>query len=346
MGTALLRRVYPANRLARGLGLNGIIIASASALAPSLGGFLLALGSWRLAFAAAVPFAILSLMLGRALPVSPPTRADVDGVGSILSAMTFGLVLASLQLIAHHGAIALAAPLAIVGLTLAMIFVRRERGRQSPILPVDLFAKSAFSVSIAAALAAFCGSMLFTLYLPFMLQTSLGLGPAMTGSIMAAWPITMMASTPVAGFFLAKTRSGMLGSLGMACTATGLLLIAIQPEHPSILRIVIPMMLGGAGFGLFLAPNTHQIMSAAPPVRSASAGAMVSTTRLVGSSIGATALSLLLGDGHAVSHKPVFIAAAIISVAAICSLLRTGMRPFARLRRVDADSIEANTAIV
>ena len=93
----MVRAIYPANQLGRGLGVNSVVVSSASALAPTLGGLILAIGPWPWVFAAAVPFGILSLLLGRSLP-DPAGRAEpFDVLGAVLCAATFGLIISGLE---------------------------------------------------------------------------------------------------------------------------------------------------------------------------------------------------------------------------------------------------------
>src|SRR3954470_11745255 len=91
VSSAMIRSIYPAKQLGRGLGVNSVIVSSASALAPTLGGPILAIGSWPWVFAAAVPFAIVSLLLGRCLPMPTPRDEPFDVLGAVMCAATFGL---------------------------------------------------------------------------------------------------------------------------------------------------------------------------------------------------------------------------------------------------------------
>src|SRR5687767_14103499 len=68
VSAAMLRQIYPASQLGTGMGVNSVIVASSAALAPTLGGFIVGNAAWQWVFAAAVPFALVSLLLGRALP--------------------------------------------------------------------------------------------------------------------------------------------------------------------------------------------------------------------------------------------------------------------------------------
>ncbi|MBN9479176.1 MAG: MFS transporter [Bordetella sp.] len=317
VNVGLLRRIYPTRRLGQGLALNSVIIASASAMAPTVGGLLLTFGSWRWVFVAAAPFALVSLLLGRSLPEPPPSKSRFDLVGALLCAATFGALIGALGLAAQGEAGWPAAGLAAVGLPIGWMFIRRELRSDHPTLPVDLLNQARFALPVLAALLAFAGTMTFNLSLPFRLQTAYGLGPAQIGGLMASSPLAMFCAAPLAGILADRTSRGALSGLGMAISTTAFLCIAVLPEdYPGYLRLALPLVMGGAGLGLFLTPNNHMIMSAAPSHRSATAGAMISTTRLVGSAIGATCLSLLLSMGLGRGAAPALLAAACTTLAA------------------------------
>lgn len=321
VNVGLLRRIYPARQLGAGLALSSIIIASASALAPTIGGLILTFGSWRWVFMAAAPFALLSLLMGRSLPAPPPSSTRYDLAGALLCALTFGSLIGALERSAqgHTGPLTLL--LVAAGILIGWRFVKREYSSPTPILPVDLLGKAGFSLPILAALLSFVGSMCFNLALPFRLHMNYGLTPAEIGGLMAIAPVAMMCTAPLAGYLTEKAPKGLLSGSGMALTATAFLSIAFLPEqNPGLLRMGLPMLLSGMGSGLFLAPNSHLIMSAAPAHRSATAGAMISTTRLVGSAIGATLLALLLAQGLGQGPVPALVSTACALIAASTSL--------------------------
>jgi MFS transporter, DHA2 family, multidrug resistance protein len=321
VSAALLRRIYPSDRLGRGLGLNSVIIASAGALAPTIGGLILSLGSWRWVFAAAAPFAVLSLLLGRGLPDPPPSRTAYDLPGAVLCAAMFGALIGGLEIQVHHGWSVGGLALIGAGAIVAWLFVKREWRRPTPILPVDLLARPIFALSSAGALMTFAGAMSFTLSLPFRFHAAYGLSPVEIGALMAAWPLTMMAVAPIAGALSDRTPKGLLSAIGMLLAAVGFLIMAFPPaEWPGYAPLAAPLMLSGAGLGLFISPNSHLIMRSAPPERSASAGALISTTRLIGSALGATLFALLLALQLGGGPAPAFASAACAMTSALCSL--------------------------
>ena len=71
-------------------------------------------------------------------------------------------------------------------------------------------------------------------------------------------------------------------------------MLAFLPAHPATLDVVWRMALSGAGFGLFQSPNNRTMIAAAPRERSGGASGMLGTARLLGQTIGAALVALLL----------------------------------------------------
>ncbi|MGP1276500.1 MAG: MFS transporter [Caulobacterales bacterium] len=330
---ALIRRIYPPRLLGRGLGLNALIVASAAALAPALGGYILSLGSWRWVFAVAVPLACISLAASRLLPRPAPVQTGYDAAGALMTALMFGLLIGGLEVFVHGGPPAIGGVIMLTGVIIAAAVIRRESRRPRPVLPVDLLGNPGFSVGALATLTAFMGSMCFMLYLPFRLQDGYGLSPGEAGAVIAAWPLTMMLVGPLAGAMSDRAPKGLLGASGMALTTLALVSMATLPDEPGYLDFAWRLMLGGAGFGLFMSPNSHLMLSLTPADRTASAGALVSTTRLTGQTLGATLITIVFAfQIGAIAGAPL-IAAGLTLISALCSLAQLGLAGRASTRR-------------
>ncbi len=101
VSSALIRSIYPAKQLGRGLGINSVVVSSSAALAPTLGGLVLGIAPWPWVFASAVPFALLSLVLGRALPAPQPRDEPFDVLGAVMCASMIGLVISGAESAVH-----------------------------------------------------------------------------------------------------------------------------------------------------------------------------------------------------------------------------------------------------
>ena len=322
VSSAMVRAIYPPTQLGRGLGINSVIVSTSLALAPTLGGIVLALGSWPWVFAAAVPFGLVSLLLGRQLPEPEQHSDDFDIVGAILCAATFGLVIAGLESAVHGDSPVISAAIVAAGVLVAFWFVRRELGEKRPIMPVDLLGKPVFALSVLGAFTAFIASMTLVLSLPFRLEQGYGFSPAEVGAMIAPWPLTVLFVAPTAGALSDRIPAGLLGGIGMAVATIALLLLAWLPAQPGWWDIAWRMALCGGGFGLFLSPNARLIIGSAPRDRAASAGGLVSTTRMTGQTLGATLVAALLALNLGSGPAPALVAAGLAFAAGLCSLAR------------------------
>lgn len=323
VSSALIRSIYPAKQLGRGLGINNIVVSSSGAAAPTLGGLILAFAPWPWLFAAAAPLALLSIFIGRNnLPEPPREREPYDVLAALLCALTFGLVIAGLESAVHGDSPVVSLAVIVVGAVIGFMFVRRELQEKAPILPVDLLGRPLLALSVIGGFTSFIASMTLILSLPFRLQHGYGFTPGEVGAVISPWPLGMMVIAPVAGMLADRFHAGVLGGIGMTIATTALLLLAYLPEDARHLDIAWRMAMAGVGFGLFLAPNARLIVGSAPMERAASAGGLISTTRLTGQTLGATLIATLLhfnlGDGR----MPAFIAAGLTVLAGLCSVAR------------------------
>jgi MFS transporter, DHA2 family, multidrug resistance protein len=332
VSSALVRSIYPSYQLGRGLGINSIVVSSSAALAPTLGGFILAFAPWPWVFAAAVPFAILSLLLGRALPEPRPRDEPFDVLGAVLCAATFGLIISGFESGVHGDSPVISGAIVFAGIAVAIIFVRRELGEPRPILPVDLLGRPVLALSALGAFTAFVASMCTILSLPFRLQHQFGFSPGEVGAVIAPWPLTTMIVAPAAGALSDRIPAGLLGAIGMTIAIAGLLLLGFLPAHPHYGDIAWRMVVCGIGFGLFLSPNARLIIGSAPMERAAAAGGLISTTRMVGQTSGATLVAALLAAGLGGGPTPAFVAAGLALTAGLCSAAR--LRPSIRNPKV------------
>ena len=114
----------------------------------------------------------------------------------------------------------------------------------------------------------------------------------------------------------------LLGGICMALATVALLLVAYLPPDPGMVDIGWRMALCGAGFGLFLSPNARLIIGSAPRERAASAGGLISTTRMIGQTTGATLVAALLAFGIGGGKTPALISAGLAVLAGLCSVAR------------------------
>jgi MFS transporter, DHA2 family, multidrug resistance protein len=323
VNAALLRHIHPRNALGRGIGINAMIVGTASAAGPTVASAILAVGHWHWLYAVNIPAVLIALALSRNLPLVTGSGRAFDWTSTALNALTLGLFVTAIGAAAHGQRLWLVALQLLVASAIGVYFVRLQLRLPAPVLPVDLLRLPVFALSIATSILSFIGQMLAYVSLPFYMQGPLGRTVVETGILMTPWPVCTAMMAPVAGRLSDRYPAGFLGSIGLSVMALGLVLLAVLPPQPSNFDIAWRMAVCGIGFGFFQTPNNRAILMTAPIERSGSAGGMLSTARLVGQTTGAALVALMFGWlGRSGTIMPVLLGAGCAMLGAVTSGLR------------------------
>ncbi len=293
---ALIRLIYPARRLGRGVGLNALVVGVAFAVGPTVASLVLSVAGWPWLFAINVPLGMLCFAFAlQSLPRSPPRAHAFDPVTAVLTAITFSALILALGAATQREdlrwlALALATAVLACGLLL-----KRQRGHPAPMLPVDLFRRPLFALSALTSMCSFATQGLALVALPFYFEQVLHRDPIETGFLMTPWAVLVAAIAPLAGRLSDRHAPGLLGGVGLAVLALGMASLALLPAQPGVLDIGLRMAVCGIGFGFFQSPNLRALMSSAPPERAGGASGVIAMARLLGQASGAALVALCFG---------------------------------------------------
>ena len=271
-------------------------------IGPPLGGFITTYYHWRWIFWINVPVCLLGLAL--AYWLLPEVREEqpegfdwggfaLSGIG--LSALLFGITLigrASLSPSWPLGMLAL-------GTVLSVIYVRRARTIERPILDLRLLADPSFHSGVVGGALFRIGIGALPFLLPLLLQLGFGMTPFGAGSLTfaAAAGALLMKTTahPILrrfGFRPVLMWNGLISAVLMAATA----LLSIQTPHLAIMALFLT---GGFLRSLqFTALNA--ITFADLPAENASAATtLASVTQQLSSSIGVALAALVIEGSEA-----------------------------------------------
>jgi DHA2 family multidrug resistance protein-like MFS transporter len=287
-------------------------------------------------FAIVVPFGLLSILIGRkSLPEGNRQIAPYDVLGAVMCAAMFGLGISGLESAVHGDSPVVSAALVVLSVVLGLVFVRRELDQSRPVLPVDLLRLKTIALPCIGSLAAYMGWMIVMVTLPFRLQQQFGFTPAAAGAVLAPLPLMSMIVAPTSGLLSDRFPAGVLGAIGMSIGIAGMISLAFLPASPGHFDILWRVALCGLGSGMFFSPTARQIVGSAPIERAAAAGALSSTIRGAGQTLGATAVAALLAAGIGIGSTPPLIAAGLALIAGFCSLaMLKRSRPQAAPRRM------------
>ncbi|BDT69933.1 riboflavin transporter RibZ [Comamonadaceae bacterium OS-1] len=326
---ALIRQLYPPERLGRGVGLNALVVGVGFTIGPAVASLVLSVASWPWLFAINVPLGLVALAFAvPTLPRSAPRGHGFDRVAAVLTAITFAALILALGSAAQREAWPLVvAPLAVT-LVAGALLLRRQAGHPAPMLPLDLLGRPMFALSTVTAMAAFAAQGLAFVSLPFYFESVLHRDPISTGFLMVSWALVVALAAPIAGRMSDRHPPGLLGGVGLAFLSLGMVSLALLPAEPQTLDIVLRMALCGAGFGFFQSPNLKALMSSAPPERSGGASGVIGMARLIGQTTGAALVALCFGVAGSL-HGPTWalgLGAMFAGLASMASFARLWAR--------------------
>jgi len=331
VNTALVGFVYPKHMLGRGFGHNALVVATSFTLGPTIASSILSVATWPWLFAINLPFGLLAIAIGlKTLPKMSRATHAFDFFGALLASGCLGLLILGIGSAAHHTAMPVVLGEIVAGLLFGWLLLRRQAGHPAPMLPVDLFRRPVFALSAATAICSFSVQGLAFVSLPFYFEDVLHRSQVETGFFLTPWPLVVAVMAPIAGNLSDRYPAGILGGIGLAMLGVGMALLATLPVEPSIPDIVWRMVICGAGFGFFQAPNMKALMSSAPAGRSGSASGIVATARLTGQTTGAALAAFCFGlVGHQGATLALALGAGFAALGCVLSFLRLVVKPAA-----------------
>jgi hypothetical protein len=186
-------------------------------------------------------------------------------------------------------------PLLLVAIVLAVLFVRRERHLEYPLLPVKLFRDRQFSAVIGANVLV--GASLIVAMVDVPVATAVLVEPEAVSRVSATMlaPFTLLiAILSLAGGRIA-TRLGfrVTASAGLVIVAVGYAALWLGLRGGELIGMVPGLALAGAGFGLVFAPISTTAIDAAPATDRGIAAAMTLVFRLLGMTLGISTLTAI-----------------------------------------------------
>ena len=322
LSSMMMRFICPPGMFGTIIGINAMTVAISSAAGPAIGGAILALADWRWLFAVNLPVGALVLILSRVLPRPARHPRQLALSIMIMNGAMFVLFFAGADLLVRQPF--LGVPMLAASALLLAIVIRRERVREAPLVPIDLFRDPAFRVATIASVVCFAAQMMSYVSLPFLLQHDLGQSETASGLSMIPWPASVAVVAPLAGRLANRVPTGLLCLIDGLAFAAGMVVIALFSRVDDLTGFYIGSVIAGAGFGFFQTPNNRILLLTAPKSRSGAAGATQGTARLVGQTMGAIGMSLIFvfADGGVAPRIGLGVAACFAVAASIVSGLR------------------------
>jgi EmrB/QacA subfamily drug resistance transporter len=296
LSMGIATEAFPPHERGKALGAIGSIVSVGIVIGPLLGGVLLDALSWRWIFFSVVPFAVIGLPIAlRYLPdTEPTTRERFDYVGAFLffcSLLAF-LLATTFGQRSGYGQPGILALLGTSALFL-LIFVFVEWRIDQPVVDLDLFRNSGFSLNLLLRFLSFIIYVGLLLLLPFYLENVLGYAPRQVGLLLTVIPIAFGLVAPFAGTLADRFGTHPVAMTGLVLLLGGCFALSTLDAQTTTLGYVLRLLPVGAGMGIFQSPNNSVIMGNAPRARLGMASSLLSVIRTLGRSAGIALLGAL-----------------------------------------------------
>ncbi|MEV6680970.1 MFS transporter [Streptomyces erythrochromogenes] len=302
---SILRQVFPDRReRALAIGIWTAVAAIGAASGPVLGGFLIEHFWWGSVFLINIPLMALILPLGRWL--LPESRGSADGPWDVLGALmaaagVLGSVLGIKRLGAERHLLDAEAlvPL-LLGATLLVLFVRRQKRREHPLIDMRMFSRAAFSTSVACIVLAMLALVGLELIAVQYLQLVLHLSPLETGLRLLPLTFAAMAAGATGSYTLSRVGPRTMVSLGFLLTAFAVLLLTLMGQQDRPVLLTVGFILLGFGLQTTLFAAYESMLSEAPAETAGGAASIGETSYQLGAGIGIA----LLGSVMNAAYRP------------------------------------------
>ncbi|MFN0092398.1 MAG: MFS transporter [Acidimicrobiales bacterium] len=291
---------FPLSRRATAIGVWGAMGSLGAAFGPSFGSLLIGLGSWRYIFLINVPICVLVVVAGHRVlresrnpaAAGRPDLAAVPIGAAAVALVMFAIVQSESWGLGDTRVLALA----VVGVGLVGLLIRRSRRHPEPLLDLSLFRQRSFAV-VNAAGALY--SMAFTsgfLLNSLLLQTYWAQSVGRAGLALTPAPLLATAVSLPAGRWADRYGHRWVTGLGAAlCASSFLLLLVTVGASPQVWSLFVPIsLLYGLGTGLSIASWFSAAVSDVEPARFGVANATLRTVQQVFYAVGVSVVIALV----------------------------------------------------
>lgn len=294
---SLIRNIFPdqAERT-RAIAIWSAASAAGIAIGPIVGGILLEHFWWGSVFLINIP--VILLVIGFGAWLLPESRGQAAGrfdlISSALSMLAIIPLVFAIKQVAT-GAFDLAFAISIVA-SLAgwILFARRQRRVEDPMIDITLFRNAAFSGAVLADFISVFALSGVLFFLAQYLQLVRGLGPFEAGlAQLPAAIAAMLAATLVSAAHRALGRGRAIAA-ALTVGAVGVGAMAFGEGSDHLIWLLLALVPLGLGIGIAETLSVDAIVTAVPPEKSGAASSISETAYELGIAFGIAVLGSLM----------------------------------------------------
>lgn len=293
----IMLTIFPPEKRGAAMGINGLVIALAPALGPSLSGWVVDNYSWRVLFGMIIPIVAIVIFASFFLMqnVIKTTDPTLDWLSLLISTVGFGSVLYGFSSVGDKGwTDAIVWGTILIGVILITILIWRQNRLEHPFLNFKVFKTPEFALATLLSSVVMIAMVGVELVLPLYLQIVHGMSAFHSGLTLLFGAIMMGVMSPITGNLFDRYGARRLAMTGMFILTIGTLPFAFLTRETPILDVVFLYAVRMFGISMVMMPVTTSGMNALPFSMISHGTAVNNTIRQVASSMGSAILISVL----------------------------------------------------
>jgi EmrB/QacA subfamily drug resistance transporter len=315
----------PGPQRSRAMSLFVLATGSGAALGLLTGGVLTQTLGWEWVMYVNAPIgAVVVAGALRHLPELPRQGVALDITGAVASTLVMVALVVAFTGAAERGwpspvVVAAFAVAVLAGCALVLV----ERRHPHPVLPPELFTSMRSAGPLLSMLAIPAGQVGFLYFTTLLTQHVLGFSPLQTGLALVPFTAGLIVTNQLTPRLLPRLGERVIGVAGLTGLVLGIawmsLVAADAGSHSSLVPVLLPSVLLGAGAGATFAPVTAVVMHQAPAEHVGAAASLIQGLQQLGGGMGLAVLtSVLAGTGGLAGGLPTtFLTAAAFPLTAL-----------------------------
>jgi len=294
---AIVAETFEAHERGQAVGIWSAMVASGSAIGPTVGGYLIERFDWHMVFFSVEPICVISIIF--AIITIPATRrspgATIDYLGAALLVICISSLLIALNQGQKDGWDSLyIVSLFYLSFTAIALFLAVESVVKQPMIDIKLFHNRNFTVANVVAFLTFFGFLATNFLMPFFLKSILGYSSITAGLMLLPMTVALMILSPIGGRLADRFGSRLPVFFGVMIVSGALYSLSTISADYSTHDFFIRMTIFGVGIGLAMSPMTNCAMSSLPKEKIGVGSGIFNLAQVIGGSVGVVSVETLL----------------------------------------------------
>lgn len=318
--------IFPPDKRGSAMGLLGLAMIFAPAIAPTLSGVVLEYLSWRWLFIGIIPFVaiVILLALKYLVNVTETSKVHLDVPSVILSTIGFGAVLYGFSSAGSlgWGNVIVITTILIGVVTLALFSVRQVRS-EDPFLNLSVFKNKTFAMTSLLTVLVTMVMYADMILLPMYLQNGLGYSALNSGLLLLPGSIVNAFLSPIAGNLYDRFGAKPLCVIGLLFVIPSMWVVTSLTITVSFTFLMVRTIFLRIGLSFISMPLSTAGLNALPQNLITHGSAVNNTIRQIAGAIG-TAVVITIYSTGAASHAGDLISQGITQgISALSSIFAT-----------------------